>query len=215
MPHCEPSGSGQVGTCIKLADTPGTHRLSGLTVFSRPEGDRTVVSVCGDLDLTADHALRRALRPGPAGSDGLLRLDVSGVEFCGCSAVNILLHIGEQALAQATLAPDHGDTAPPATDPDPDADLRLELGQLRQAMLSRGTIDLARGILMAAFALTPDDAWRVLVATSQHTNTKLRRLAEQVVDSTTGTPLPESVREHLAAAVTQTGTGTGTGTASD
>lgn len=101
--------------------------------------------------------------------------------------------------------PDHDEfpsQGPDATDPD--ADLRLELDQLRRAMRSRGTIDLARGILMAAFGLSQDDAWKVLVATSQHTNTKLRSLAEQVVDSTGGTPLPESVRKRLSAAVAET-----------
>ncbi|MFD9637154.1 ANTAR domain-containing protein [Streptomyces violascens] len=225
MPHCEESGPGQAGTCTRLAGSTGTHRLSGLTVFSRPDGDGTVVDVCGELDLATDQQLRHALGAAPAGSDGSVQLDLSGVEFCGCSAVNILLHIRQPALDQPPAVPGGLDgaaspcTAPPPDDPepgadlaadrdcdpDPDTDLRLELGQLRQAMESRGTIDLARGILMAAFALTPEDAWNVLVATSQHTNTKLRCLAEQVVDSAGGTPLPESVRTHLSAAVAEAG----------
>ncbi|WP_189959741.1 ANTAR domain-containing protein [Streptomyces violascens] len=222
MPHCEESGPGQAGTCTRLAGSTGTHRLTGLTVFRRPDGDGTVVDVCGELDLATDQQLRHALGAAPAGSDGSIQLDLSGVEFCGCSALNILLHIRQPALDQppAVLGPD-GTAAPriapppdepePGADlaadrdcaPDPDMDLRLELGQLRQAMESRGTIDLARGILMAAFALTPEDAWKVLVVTSQHTNTKLRRLAEQVVDSAGGTPLPEHVRKHLSAAVAE------------
>ncbi|MFD7162480.1 ANTAR domain-containing protein [Streptomyces violascens] len=224
MPHCEESGPGQAGTCTRLAGSTGTHRLSGLTVFSRPDGDGTVVDVCGELDLATDQQLRHALGAAPAGSDGSVQLDLSGVEFCGCSAVNILLHIRQPALDQPPAVPGLDGAASPRTapppddpepgadlaadrdcDPDPDMDLRLELGQLRQAMESRGTIDLARGILMAAFALTPEDAWNVLVATSQHTNTKLRRLAEQVVDSAGGTPLPESVRKHLSAAVAEAG----------
>ncbi|MCX5384319.1 ANTAR domain-containing protein [Streptomyces sp. NBC_00083] len=84
---------------------------------------------------------------------------------------------------------------------DTGAELRRELEQLRRAMQSRGTIDLARGILMAAFAISADDAWKVLVATSQHTNTKVRSLAEQVVESAAGAPLPEGVRQRLCAAV--------------
>ncbi|MFI6051143.1 ANTAR domain-containing protein [Streptomyces violascens] len=228
MPHCEEFGSGQAGTCTRLTGSTGTHRLSGLTVFSRPDGDGTVVDVCGELDLATDQQLRHALDAEPTDSDGFIQLDLSGVEFCGCSALNILLHIRQPALARpaAALGPDDAASAwiaPPPDDPgpgadlapdpdsdpdgdsdmDPDMDLRLELGQLRRAMESRGTIDLARGILMAAFALTPEDAWKVLVATSQHTNTKLRCLAEQVVDSARGTPLPEPVRKRLSAAVAE------------
>uniref|UniRef100_A0AAU2UXB4 ANTAR domain-containing protein n=1 Tax=Streptomyces sp. NBC_00003 TaxID=2903608 RepID=A0AAU2UXB4_9ACTN len=224
MPHCEQSGPGQVGTCTRLAGSTGTHRLSGLTVFSRPDGDGTVVDVCGELDLSTDRQLLQALRSDPSGADGYVQLDLSGVEFCDCSAVNILLHIRQRALDpldpldQPAPAPELSDASSPGASPppsadrdpgldrDPDADLRLELGQLRRAMESRGTIDLARGILMAAFALTPDGAWRVLVATSQHTNTKLRCLAEQVVGSARGTPLPEPVRKHLSAAVAETAT---------
>lgn len=85
---------------------------------------------------------------------------------------------------------------------DPD----LELGQLRRAMESRGTIDLARGILMAAFAISPEDAWSALVMTSQNTNTKLHRVAQQVVDSAGGTPLPERVQKKLSAAITKLAT---------
>ncbi|MET8561987.1 ANTAR domain-containing protein [Streptomyces flaveolus] len=40
--------------------------------------------------------------------------------------------------------------------------LRLEIGQLRHAMDSRPVIDQARGILMAAHACTPDQAWEIV-----------------------------------------------------
>ncbi|MEU9098651.1 ANTAR domain-containing protein [Streptomyces sp. NPDC048361] len=175
-----------------------------MTVFSRPTGDRVVVSVCGELDLSEDQKLRHALQL-PLGSDGGIQLDLGDVEFCDCSALKLLLNSKEQALTRAVpteRAPGTGE-APGATAPagDPGAELRRELEQLRRAMQSRGTIDLARGILMAAFAVSADDAWKVLVSTSQHTNTKLRSLAEQVVESAAGTPLPEGVRERLCAAV--------------
>ncbi|MFG2720207.1 ANTAR domain-containing protein [Streptomyces sp. NPDC048416] len=207
MPHCEASGSGQVGACTRLAGSTGTHQLSGLTVFSRPDGDRTVVGVCGELDLSEDHQLRHALHPAPSGSDGGIRLDLGGIEFCGCSAVNLLLNIREHALSQSVPALELDEVVVPRTAAPPDgdeADLRLEVEQLRRAMHSRATIDLARGILMAAFAISADGAWKVLVSTSQHTNTKLRSLAEQVVESAAGTPLPDSVRERLSAAVART-----------
>ncbi|MER5918278.1 ANTAR domain-containing protein [Streptomyces sp. NPDC001982] len=85
-------------------------------------------------------------------------------------------------------------------------ELRTEVVQLRRAMQTRPTIDLARGILMAAFGLTAEDAWSVLVMTSQHTNAKLNRVAQGLVDTVSGNALPESVREVLSDAVTKVGT---------
>ncbi|KWT59017.1 antitermination regulator [Streptomyces albus subsp. albus] len=76
-----------------------------------------------------------------------------------------------------------------------------EVAQLRRAMQTRPVIDLARGILMATFTLSPDAAWAVLVTASQNTNTKLHFLARELVDSVQGGALPEAVREQLAAAV--------------
>ena len=83
----------------------------------------------------------------------------------------------------------------------PDPDPRVEVVQLRRAMQTREVIDLARGILMAAFTLSSEEAWNVLVMTSQNTNTKLYRAAQQLVDSIQGDPLSESVQNQLSAAV--------------
>lgn len=68
-------------------------------------------------------------------------------------------------------------------------------------MQTRPTIDLARGILMASFGLSPEAAWSVLVRTSQNTNTKLHDLAQDLVSTVHGTELPEQVQQQLAAAV--------------
>ncbi|MCF0077332.1 ANTAR domain-containing protein [Streptomyces lomondensis] len=87
------------------------------------------------------------------------------------------------------------------TDAEADQDLRAEVAQLRRAMQTRPTIDLARGILMASFGLSPEAAWSVLVRTSQNTNTKLHHLARDLVGSVHGSTLPEPVRQQLAAAV--------------
>ncbi|MFF3821890.1 ANTAR domain-containing protein [Streptomyces bluensis] len=80
-------------------------------------------------------------------------------------------------------------------------DPQTEVVQLRRAMQTRPTIDQARGILMAAFSLGPDDAWTTLVMASQNTNTKLHRVAQQLVDSVQGQALPKAVQTQLTAAV--------------
>jgi AmiR/NasT family two-component response regulator len=53
--------------------------------------------------------------------------------------------------------------------------------QLRQALVSRESIDLARGIIIGATGCTADEAFQRLVEESQHTNTKLRDLATEMV----------------------------------
>ncbi|MEW2390089.1 ANTAR domain-containing protein [Streptomyces venezuelae] len=82
-------------------------------------------------------------------------------------------------------------------------DLQVVVAQLRRAMRTRPTIDLARGILMSTFNLSPEAAWDALVTASQNTNTKLHVLAGDVVDTVHGTALPDSVRRQLDAAITK------------
>ncbi|MEU8868761.1 ANTAR domain-containing protein [Streptomyces umbrinus] len=77
-----------------------------------------------------------------------------------------------------------------------------EAQQLRRAMKSRPTIDMARGILMTACSCNPDDAWELLVAVSQNSNTKLHEVAEAVVATTTRQePMPKKFQQHLATAL--------------
>jgi GAF domain-containing protein len=57
--------------------------------------------------------------------------------------------------------------------------------QLAAAVRSRAVIDQAKGIIMAQTRCTGDEAFQVLVRTSQNRNLKLKLLAEQVIDSTT------------------------------
>ncbi|MET8079288.1 ANTAR domain-containing protein [Streptomyces sp. NPDC005303] len=101
---------------------------------------------------------------------------------------------------------------PPAVEPIPvveelpepvdvDRELRLEVDQLRRAMRTRPAIDVARGIVMASFGLSAEDAWTVLVTASQNTNTKLHHLAEDLMGAVHGTPVPEQQRQQIAAAV--------------
>lgn len=56
-----------------------------------------------------------------------------------------------------------------------------ELADMRAAMVSRAVIEQAKGMLMERFKITDDDAFRLLTRASQHTNTKLRAVAETLV----------------------------------
>ncbi|MFF0079262.1 ANTAR domain-containing protein [Streptomyces canus] len=84
---------------------------------------------------------------------------------------------------------------------DVDQELRLEVDQLRRAMRTRPAIDVARGIVMATFGLSAEDAWTVLVTASQNTNTKMHHLAEDLMGAVHGDPVPERVQQQMAAAV--------------
>ena len=215
---------------VGLADT---QRLSYLTIHSHPDGDRMVVTVCGNLELGTHQQLRQSLLAALTHSHHGIDLDLSSVDFCGCSGLNALLSIRRQALDHAKTAvirdlspaveriltltdtlslftshdtpgrvDDAADAEPPSSQPDaPEPDPHVEVAQLRRAMQTRDTIDLARGIIMAAFALTPEEAWDALVMTSQNTNTKLHRVAQRLVDSVTGDPLSPPTKKQLTTAV--------------
>jgi len=64
--------------------------------------------------------------------------------------------------------------------------LREEARHLRQALVSRPEIDQAKGILMARFGYSADDAFRHLVAVSQKRNVKLRDIARDIVSRVQG-----------------------------
>ncbi|MFJ4534581.1 ANTAR domain-containing protein [Streptomyces tibetensis] len=193
------------------------------------DGDRMTVTMWGELDLGSRRLLPE-LYDMLTLSDGGIDLRLDAVGFCDCSGLNALLDLHARAVDQGKsvtvrscgvaverlldltgtreLLTDSGRTedAPPAPSgtapPEEDGqDLRAEVAQLRRAMQTRPTIDLARGILMASFGLTPEAAWSVLVRTSQNTNTKLHDLARELVGTVRGTTLPEQVQRQLAAAV--------------
>ncbi|MEU6356178.1 anti-sigma factor antagonist [Streptomyces sp. NPDC047072] len=63
--------------------------------------DRLVVTVSGELDLESDELLQRTLSDALADTDGGLELDLAGVDFCDCSALNVLLEVHHRARADA------------------------------------------------------------------------------------------------------------------
>ncbi|WP_238426674.1 ANTAR domain-containing protein [Streptomyces adustus] len=194
-------------------------------------GDRLVVTVSGELDLDCTQQLHRTLSHALEHADADLELDLAGVAFCDCSALNVLLHIRRLAhtdakslILRATrpavkrlmtltdtlplFAPDsagsdEGLAAPskPAHPTYSSSDLAAENAQLRRALRTRATIDMARGMLMSSFHLTPQQSWQVLVTTSQHSNTKLHLIANALLQTADGRTLPDPLAGHLATAV--------------
>jgi GAF domain-containing protein len=65
------------------------------------------------------------------------------------------------------------------------ADARRTNRQLTDALENRDVIGQAKGILLAQGAVDDAAAFAMLVAASQHTNTKLHRVAQQLVESVT------------------------------
>lgn len=74
---------------------PGTRVIlyadKALSVRLNVTGARVAVRVAGEIDLdctgTLDRALKKAVRLGAGGVD----IDLSGVRFCGCAGLNILI----------------------------------------------------------------------------------------------------------------------------
>lgn len=221
-------GAAEGGPTAGASGTPHVRPVPWVSLHAR--GDRVAVEIRGELDLDATEQLEHALRAALAAAVGTVELDLGAVVFCDCAALNVLLDLRERGLRQGKKvvvrsaspvverlleltgtaqlftdadprpADDALDAGPPRG-PGGEQDLRAEVVQLRRAMRTRPVIDLARGILMASFALSAQDAWRVLVDASQHTNTKLHHLAGDLVDAVEGDPPPEPVREQVAAAV--------------
>ncbi|MBV9041492.1 MAG: ANTAR domain-containing protein [Acidimicrobiia bacterium] len=72
------------------------------------------------------------------------------------------------------------------------ADLALEIEHLRRALVSRDVIGQAKGILMERFKVTADEAFRLLVAASQHQNIRVAELSANLAGTGEWSgPVPE------------------------
>ncbi|MGW1957712.1 anti-sigma factor antagonist [Streptomyces sp. NPDC001920] len=219
------------GSAAERADAdlePAVNAPCPLVTTLHLDGDRVVVKVRGELDLDNSERLRNVLREALSRSARGIDLDLADVSFCDCSTLDVLLTVRRQALKQAKTVTVHSTgtvvdrllavtgtrTLFARCDPDGEGaghphpqdakvteELRIEVAQLRRAMQTRPTIDLARGILMASFRLNSDEAWTVLVSASQNTNTKLHSLAGELVTAVKGGSMPDEMQECLSAAV--------------
>ncbi|MEV5612483.1 ANTAR domain-containing protein [Streptomyces sp. NPDC052225] len=86
--------------------------------------------------------------------------------------------------------------------------LQDEVRQLHRAIASHAIVDQAIGVVLVLGGLAPEQGWDVLKEVSQHTNTKLREIAGQVVAWTSGGQLDSEVRHALDVALARARTTT-------
>ncbi|MGW6796517.1 ANTAR domain-containing protein [Streptomyces chartreusis] len=84
-------------------------------------------------------------------------------------------------------------------------ELQEEVQQLKQAVVSHAIVDQAIGMMVAMGRVTPDQGWTVLREVSQHTNIKLRHVAELVVFWGRTGEIPSEIRAELEDALDRNG----------
>ncbi|MGW2788070.1 ANTAR domain-containing protein [Streptomyces populi] len=83
--------------------------------------------------------------------------------------------------------------------------LQQEIGQLHQAIDSHAVVDQAIGVVILLGGLSPEQGFDVLRTVSQHTNIKLREIAEQIVAWARNGQLLPDIRRALNSALQNTG----------
>jgi hypothetical protein len=83
------------------------------------------------------------------------------------------------------------------------SNLKEEVSQLNQALDSHAVIDQAIGVVSALGGIEPERGLQVLTEVSQHTNIKLRQVAEHTVAWAHSQEMPDVIRQALDAALTR------------
>jgi len=83
--------------------------------------------------------------------------------------------------------------------------LQQEVAQLKEAVSSHAVVDQAIGMVVALGRVTPDQGWLVLKEVSQHTNIKLRNVAELILIWGRRGELPPEIRAELEDALDRHG----------
>lgn len=91
------------------------------------------------------------------------------------------------------------------SEPDRIAALQAEVDQLKEAMASHAVVDQAIGMVVALARVTPDQGWQILKEVSQHTNIKLRHIAELLLIWGRRGDLPAHIRTELEDALDRYG----------
>ncbi|SHH45950.1 ANTAR domain-containing protein [Streptomyces sp. 3214.6] len=75
--------------------------------------------------------------------------------------------------------------------------LEAEIAQLKEAIVAHAVVDQAIGVVVALGRMSPDEGWLVLRELSQHTNVKLRSVADLILIWGRGGEMPEKIRGEL------------------
>ncbi|EGX56829.1 hypothetical protein SZN_25829 [Streptomyces zinciresistens K42] len=99
--------------------------------------------------------------------------------------------------------------APTSHEPSDDSDrilqLEEEVDQLKEAVVSHAVVDQAIGMIVALGRVGPDEGWAVLKDVSQHTNIKLRSVAELILRWGRDGRMPPEIRVELEEALERHG----------
>ncbi|WP_046732544.1 ANTAR domain-containing protein [Streptomyces humi] len=83
--------------------------------------------------------------------------------------------------------------------------LQEEVDQLKEAIASHAVVDQAIGMVVALGRVSPDEGWAVLKEVSQHTNIKLRNVADLILVWGRSGDMPPEIRAELADALERYG----------
>ncbi|MFF4590170.1 ANTAR domain-containing protein [Streptomyces sp. NPDC001388] len=83
--------------------------------------------------------------------------------------------------------------------------LQREVDQLKGAVASHAVVDQAIGVIVALGRVTPDEGWKILRDVSQHTNIKLRNVAELILIWVRSGDIPDEIRAELEGLLEQYG----------
>ncbi|MFD8308688.1 ANTAR domain-containing protein [Streptomyces sp. NPDC059690] len=84
-------------------------------------------------------------------------------------------------------------------------ELQEEVQQLKEAVASHAVVDQAIGMVVALGRVGPDEGWQVLKEVSQHTNIKLRNVAELILLWGRSGVMPAEIRVELEDALDRFG----------
>ncbi|MFI6375928.1 ANTAR domain-containing protein [Streptomyces sp. NPDC050546] len=83
--------------------------------------------------------------------------------------------------------------------------LEEEIQQLKEAVVSHAVVDQAIGMVVVLGRVSPDQGWAVLKEVSQHTNIKLRNVAELILVWGRTGMMPGEIRAALEDALDRAG----------
>jgi hypothetical protein len=84
-------------------------------------------------------------------------------------------------------------------------ELEEEVDQLKEAVASHAVVDQAIGMVVALGRVSPDQGWEVLKDVSQHTNIKLRNVADFILVWGRTGEMPAEIRAELEDALDRYG----------